>query len=163
MRRALTVVVLIAAVSSCGGRSVDISSIPPIPSTTTAELVALLESSSTPTVVNVWASWCLPCRSEAPLLVAAAETHGSEVGFIGLNVRDDEDDARAFIAEYGLGADSGWTHLADGAGSVPVDLGGNRGVPLTFFVAAGGAITHIHRGVIDERTLALQIDELRRR
>jgi cytochrome c biogenesis protein CcmG/thiol:disulfide interchange protein DsbE len=107
-------------------------------------------------VLNVWASWCGPCRSEAPLLRAAVAEHGDDVTFLGIDVRDSQDGARAFIAEFGL---DDFTHLFDAAGAVPDALGG-FGVPLTFFFRPGGELSLLHNGVIDERTLALQIDEL---
>ncbi|NNC75135.1 MAG: redoxin family protein [Acidimicrobiia bacterium] len=163
MRRFLVLLAFVLTVAGCSGEAVDFSAVPELPTVTTAELTAQLAASSRPTVVNVWASWCVPCRSEAPLLAAASEAFAGDIIFIGLNVRDSQDDARAFIAEFDFGADKGWEHLFDSSGTVPVDLGGNRGVPLTFFVAADGQIVTIHRGVIDERTLALGIDELLRR
>jgi thiol-disulfide isomerase/thioredoxin len=49
---------------------------------------SLLAESAEPVVLNVWASWCTPCRSEAPLLGKAAEQFEAEVRFIGLDVRD---------------------------------------------------------------------------
>jgi cytochrome c biogenesis protein CcmG/thiol:disulfide interchange protein DsbE len=118
----------------------------------------VLRDSEEPIVLNVWASWCIPCRSEAPLLSRAAGTFDGEVRFVGLDVRDTPSGATAFIAEFY--ADAPIEHYADPGGHIPIDLGGNRGVPLTFFYAPGGELVHVHPGIIDERTLALQIDEL---
>jgi thiol-disulfide isomerase/thioredoxin len=54
-------------------------------------------------VLNVWASWCPPCRKEAPALQAvSAELAAQDVQFVGVNVRDNETDARAFVQEFGL-------------------------------------------------------------
>jgi thiol-disulfide isomerase/thioredoxin len=54
-------------------------------------------------VLNVWASWCPPCRSEAPALQAVSvELADQNVQFIGVNVRDNRTDARAFEQEFGL-------------------------------------------------------------
>ena len=109
-------------------------------------------------IVNVWASWCVPCRSEAPLLSRAADRHGNEVLMLGLNVRDTPNGAARFIGEFF--PDAAIVHLADSNGGIPIDLGGSRGVPLTFFYRQGGELSFLHYGVIDERTLALQIDEI---
>ena len=156
MRRLLTLVVLMLAAASCGGSDIDVSGVPELPTIEAEELNALLEASAEPVVVNVWASWCVPCRSEAPLLErAAADT---DVRFIGINVRDDQQGARGFIAEFFPNAPI--EHYFDGEGNLPIDLGGTRGVPLTFFYAPGGELVTLHTGVIDERTLALQIDEI---
>ena len=127
----------------------------PLAETTAEEVIALLESSTQPTVINVWASWCIPCRSEAPLIKRAYDEFGDDIRFIGINVADTQDGAQQFIAEFGLS----FENLFDAPRSVPAALGGS-GVPLTFFFAPGGELVHYQPGVIDERTLALQIDEL---
>ena len=158
MRRLLLTLLFAVIAASCSGTDVDFSAIPELPATSAAELNTLLADSASPVVVNVWASWCIPCRSEAPLLEKAAESTGSDVRFIGLNVRDDQSGARGFIAEFF--PDAPIEHLFDPGGDVPTALGGSGGVPLTFFYAPGGELVELHTGVIDERTLALQIDEI---
>lgn len=131
---------------------------PPTPTSTEA-LDAHMESSGTPTVVNVWASWCTPCRSEAPLVSQASASH-PDTEFIGLNVRDRDPDAQRFIAEYLWDADM--LHLSDQSGRVPIDLGGTSGVPLTFFYYEGGDLAYVHLGIIDEPTMARYLDEIER-
>ncbi|MEX0826657.1 MAG: thioredoxin domain-containing protein [Acidimicrobiia bacterium] len=149
-------VLALIAIGACSQGSVPAGEVPPLEPTTPSAVRELLASSDRPVVVNVWASWCIPCRSEAPLLRQAAAAHGGEIRFVGIDVRDTQDGARSFIAEFGLTA---LEHYFDQSGAVPGDLGG-RGVPLTFFFRAGGDLVSVHHGVIDERTLALGIDEL---
>lgn len=108
--------------------------------------------------MNVWASWCGPCRSEAPLLKQAHAEHGDQIEFIGVDVEDSQAGAKEFLAEFGLEFD----HFFDRDRSVPNFYGG-FGVPITMFFAPHGEMVHIHNGVIDERTLAINIDELRLR
>ncbi|MCP4305336.1 MAG: TlpA family protein disulfide reductase [bacterium] len=158
MQRLFISVAIALLAVSCSGTSVDISEVPKLPPVTAEDLNVLLDGSTTPVVVNVWASWCVPCRSEAPLLEKAASSTGEDVFFVGLNVRDDQEGARGFIAEFF--PDAPIEHLFDPDGGIPLELGGTRGVPLTFFYATGGELITVHNGVIDERTLALQIDEI---
>ncbi|MFQ5515989.1 MAG: TlpA family protein disulfide reductase [Acidimicrobiia bacterium] len=129
----------------------------PLPPTDAEAIGALLRDSDRPVVVNVWASWCIPCRSEAPLLRRASRRFGNDIRFVGVAVRDDPGSAADFVAEFSLD----FEHFFDRSGAVPAALGG-RGVPHTFFFRAGGDLDYLHLGVIDERTLALHIDELLR-
>lgn len=149
----MALVLVLAACSQAAIVGVD-----PPPPTTADEVSKLLEESTVPVILNVWASWCIPCRSEAPLLSKASNRYAGEVQMIGLNVRDSPGGAAAFIGEFYL--DAAIEHLADPDGFIPIGLGGSRGVPLTFFYRPGGELSFLHYGVIDERTLALQIDEL---
>lgn len=154
IRRLLALALVLTA---CGGAGSD----PPedvadLPVTDVASFEAHLAALDRPAVVNVWASWCLPCRSEAPLLDEAYSAYGDQIEFIGVDVQDTQDDARAFLAEYGL---TGFDHYFDENRSIPNHYLG-YGTPITFFFAPGGELIHTHNGVIDERVLALQIDEL---
>ena len=160
--RTRTLLASLAAVAvlnaACASAAIPIEDVPLLEPIDAAGVTVLLTESERPVVLNVWASWCGPCRSEAPLLREAAAEWGDEVRFIGIDVRDTQDGARAFIAEFGL---DGFEHRFDPTGSVPASLQA-AGVPLTFFFDAGGGLRHVHRGVIDEGSLALQVDELLR-
>jgi cytochrome c biogenesis protein CcmG/thiol:disulfide interchange protein DsbE len=151
-----TLVVALVAVGCSSAEPVE-GIDPPAP-ITSQEMQQLLTDSTEPVVLNVWASWCTPCRSEAPLIGKAAEQFQDDVRFVGLDVRDTPSDAAAFIAEFFPTAPI--EHYADPSGSIPTDLRGSRGVPLTLFYRPGGELSYLHFGVIDERTLVLQIDEL---
>ena len=151
----MLVVALVAA--GCSAAE-PVEGVDPLTEITSQEMQTLLAESVEPVVLNVWASWCTPCRSEAPLIGKAAEQFEAEVRFVGLDVRDTPDGATAFIAEFFPTAPI--DHYADPSGAIPSDLGGSRGVPLTFFFRPGGGLSYLHFGVIDERTLVLQIDEL---
>ena len=92
------------------------------------------------TVVNVFASWCIPCRDEHPLLVALKEVSG--VRLFGINQNDAPENARAFLAELGNPYDAVG---ADRDRRVSIDWG-VYGVPETFVVDANGVITFKHTG-----------------
>lgn len=92
------------------------------------------------TVVNVFASWCIPCRDEHPLLVALKDMTG--VRLFGINQADAPENARAFLAELGNPYDAVG---ADRDRRVSIDWG-VYGVPETFVVDANGIITFKHVG-----------------
>ena len=86
------------------------------------------------TLVNVFASWCIPCREEAPQLAQLAQTHG--VRLVGIVYKDKPDAARAFLQEYGnpfrrIGQD------ADGRAGIEWGI---SGVPETFVVDGHGIV-----------------------
>jgi thiol-disulfide isomerase/thioredoxin len=93
-------------------------------------------------VVNEWASWCLPCRSEFPLLRAAAAKFGGRVAFIGLDVSDSAGDARAFLDAHPLG----YLSYADPNGSVAASFGNAQALPTTIFFGPNGRSTYTHIG-----------------
>lgn len=118
-------------------------------------LTATIQESGRPTVVNLWASWCVPCRSETPLLVEAHAAFSDRIDFIGIDVQDDQASAQAFIAEFGVK----YENYFDPSASFRASTGGT-GVPITYFYTADGNLFDSHVGVIDEQQLALALDEL---
>lgn len=100
------------------------------------------------TVVNVWASWCVPCRDEHPILVEIAEDE--RVRLYGINYKDRGENARRFLGHYGNPFDAVGV---DGNGRVGIDWG-VYGVPETFIVGRDGRIAYKHIGPIDEAALA---------
>lgn len=156
-KRTLAAAIALASViAACGGASEPGPSIrPDLPAVTAEEFEEHLETIDRPAVVNVWASWCLPCRSEAPLLNEAFAKYGDRIEFIGVDVADNQADAKAFLDEFGLDFD----HFFDRDREIPAAYRG-IGTPITFFFGPNGDLVNTHNGVIDERTLALNIDEL---
>ena len=90
-------VVLALAVSSCS--STPEGPLPEAPTPITLDELTDLTHAGSATVVNVWASWCLPCRSEAPLLAKGSNVY-PDVAFIGLKGKDTPEGAQSFMAEY---------------------------------------------------------------
>ena len=102
-------------------------------------------------IVNVWASWCAPCRAEMPLLVELAAS--GRVPIHGINYKDDPEAAARFLAELG----DPYTRIgADRSGRAAIDWG-VYGLPETFVVTADGRIAHKHVGAFDRRTLEQEI------
>ena len=108
-----------------------------------------------PVVVNVWASWCGPCRVEAPLLQDAAEEYGDRVAFLGVASRDEPDGAARFLERYGIS----YPNVFDDSGEVRRALG-LRGFPTTYIFDAEGIGRTTVIGGISEQQLAAQLDDL---
>jgi cytochrome c biogenesis protein CcmG, thiol:disulfide interchange protein DsbE len=87
-------------------------------------------------VVNVWASWCVPCHDEAPLLLQLAQDR--RVRLVGINYKDDPDNARRFLGRYG---DPFAAAGADANGRAAIEWG-VYGVPETFVVGRDGRIAY---------------------
>ena len=98
-------------------------------------------------LLNVWASWCVSCRVEHPLLVALAKT--KLVPVIGLNYKDTNDLGRAWLVEYG---DPYQVSVVDADGRVGIDWG-VYGVPETFVVDAEGRIAFKQIGPVTSKIL----------
>jgi cytochrome c biogenesis protein CcmG/thiol:disulfide interchange protein DsbE len=98
-------------------------------------------------VVNVFASWCAPCRDEHPLLMDLAKDRG--IRLVGINQKDNPENARRFLGRFGnpfaaVGADP------DGRASIEL---GVYGVPETFIVGPDGTVRHKHIGPLTPETL----------
>ncbi len=88
------------------------------------------------TVLNVWASWCVPCRDEAPLLIELAAD--ARIRLLGMNYKDQSENARRFLAQYGN------PYVANGVdanGRAGIEWG-VYGVPETFVIDRAGIVTY---------------------
>ncbi len=100
-------------------------------------------------LVNLWASWCVPCRQEAPELAAFAESYrGRDVSVLGINVQDNSDDALAFLREHPVG----YRQLRS-VGDERSAAFGSTGVPENFLVDPRGRLALIWRGPVDRTFL----------
>jgi cytochrome c biogenesis protein CcmG/thiol:disulfide interchange protein DsbE len=101
-------------------------------------------------LVNFWASWCEPCRVEAPALESFHRRHaGNGFTVLGINLDDASGDARAFTEEFGLT----YPQLRDGDGEERRDAYGMIGFPESFLIDPAGRVALIRRGPVDESFL----------
>ncbi len=106
-------------------------------------------------VLNLWATWCEPCKVEMPLLQALAVRHPHDVVVLGINYGEDPDTVRAFVEAYGLT----FPILLDPQRQV-VRLYAARGLPTTVFIDAQGQVRGIHLGALDQAALEKQLRPL---
>lgn len=95
-----------------------------------------------PVVVNLWASWCTPCRSEFPIFQTTAVDYGRQVGFLGVLIQDKRPSAERFLREFPLTYPS----IDDPSRDVFDDLKA-AGVPTTAFFDRKGKLAFLHQGV----------------
>jgi len=117
--------------------------------------LALADLEGKPVVLNFWASWCVPCKDEAPMLSRAAEIYGDRVEFVGVDVRDARSDALAFVEAEGLD----YVHVRDEDETIYRDFG-LSGQPETFFIDAEGVIVEHVNGPLPEDALDQLIETL---
>jgi cytochrome c biogenesis protein CcmG/thiol:disulfide interchange protein DsbE len=103
-----------------------------------------------PVVLNIWASWCDPCRQEAALLERGWRTQGRPGGtlFLGLDQQDVTGDARAFLHQYAVD----YLNVHDLGDDVPRSYGAT-GIPETYFISARGEVVDHVIGVTSPREL----------
>ena len=132
------------------GRPVPPFDLPPLPGKEPGLIAAGLAKGEV-SVVNVWASWCGPCRIEHPQLMQLAKTGG--VRMIGINYKDREADALNFLSREG---DPFLAVGADASGRVAIEWG-VYGVPETFVINGAGQIILKHVGPIRPEDLGEKI------
>ncbi len=106
-------------------------------------------------LVNVWASWCGPCRDEAPALERFARRHQGEVDVVGIATQDTSEDGLAFVEEFGLTYDQ----LHDGSGDYAEEIG-TTGVPESILLDPEGKVADYVPGPVTEDILSSRIEPL---
>jgi cytochrome c biogenesis protein CcmG, thiol:disulfide interchange protein DsbE len=100
-------------------------------------------------LVNLWASWCVPCREEAPVLERFyRRRHAGDTTVVGINVQDNRDDAVAFLRDH----PTTFPQLRS-VGDERSSAFGSTGVPENFLVDPRGRLALIWRGPVDDRFL----------
>lgn len=106
-----------------------------------------------PKLLNIWASWCIPCAAEAPQL-AALQRQGADI--VSVAVRDTPDDVARFLARHG----NPYSRIgADDLSQVQLGIG-SSGVPETFVIDGQGIIRYQHIGDIREPDVAMLLGKL---
>jgi len=104
-------------------------------------------------LVNIWASWCLPCREESPALQRFYEEHRADgLVVLGIDSKDVTSDALAFVEEFGLT----YPQLRDAEGEYPDELG-VTGFPESFLVDPQGEVALVRTGPVTEGYLEEEV------
>ena len=150
---------LVVALAGCGSGGGDAGRLGhPLPSVEVTPLdgsaQVSLDTIAGPAVVNLWATWCVPCRTEMPEFEAVHRERGDEVRFVGVNIGDDADQAAEFLDEVEVTFDQ----YLDPDGSVQTGLAATQ-LPVTVVIGADGDITTKVVGRMDQTALEAAIDE----
>ena len=107
-------------------------------------------------MLDFWASWCGPCRIEAPALTQVyQEYHGDDVEFIGIDIWDGRLDAMGHIERFGVLYPNG----IDSKGTIAIDYG-VKGIPEKIFIGRDGVVAKKFVGPISAQALRSVLDEL---
>lgn len=110
-----------------------------------------------PAVVNLWASWCGPCRVEMPVL-AAAQQQQRDIAVLFVNQGETAAAVQAYLAREGLALEQVWLDRTSELGPAV----GSAGLPTTLFYDQAGRLMHAHFGVLNAAALQTRMDALRR-
>ena len=137
---------LAAGLAGCGSEGSDAQRLPEIELTdlATGELVGA-DAITGPAIVNLWATWCGPCRREMPAFEAVSGEY-DDVRFVGVNQGDAGDAAAEFLVEVGVTFDQYLDPNGDLTNALRV-----AGLPATFVIDADGEVVTVHNGVLDEQ------------
>ena len=108
-----------------------------------------------PVVVNYWATWCIPCRTEMPRIVAAASQYGARVQFLGIDVEDDTSAANDYARKRGVQ----YPMLSDPHSAIR-NAQHIVGLPVTQFYRTDGELAFVNNGEIQTDVLTKRIQDL---
>lgn len=109
-----------------------------------------------PAVVNLWATWCAPCRVEMPVF-AAAQRQERDIAFHFVNQGESAATVRSYLEREGLALDGVWLDRVSALGPAV----GSTGLPTTLFYDAEGRLVHAHFGILNAAALQARLGALR--
>lgn len=120
------------------------------------ELLELADLRGKVVLVDFWASWCTPCRQEAPVLKQVYQEYADRpVEFVGVDIWDRREDAKQYVQDFEVPYPNG----VDESGAIAIDYG-VRGIPEKFFIGRDGLVRRKFVGPIQADALRTVLDEL---
>ena len=117
--------------------------------------VSLQAMRGRPVVINLFASWCAPCRKELPAFAQVSAELGDKIAFLGINHQDNREAGQDMLAEFGIRYPAGY----DPDGKVAIDYS-LLGMPSTLFIDADGRLLDTHTGELTRQQLEDTISRL---
>lgn len=142
------------------GNSIESTKVTPAPNFTLTDinghLLQLADYKGKVVLLDFWATWCAPCRSEIPHFVSWQKQYGSQgLQVIGISMDDDAKPVPAFMHQFGIDYP-----VAVGDAKLADHYGGVLGLPVTFVIGRDGQIYHKHVGLTDMALLEGEIKQL---
>ena len=149
--------VALAVVAACGGDDTDPQALPAVSLASLDGTAPALELDTLrgPAVVNLWATWCVPCRQELPAFQEVSVAR-ADVRFVGVDIGEQSERARSYLDELGVTFDQ----YADPTGEL-TDALGVAGLPITLVVDDAGMVVRQHLGPMSVEDLEEAIDDVR--
>ncbi len=129
--------------------------------------VSLADFTGTPAVLNFWATWCLPCVEELPLLQRASEALGKEGAFLLVNNSESAEAAAVYLEEHGITVRAGLEPTRRERAELDLDTTTNVlrryqvfGIPTTIFIDAEGVVQSVKTGPLSASDLAERLAEI---
>jgi cytochrome c biogenesis protein CcmG/thiol:disulfide interchange protein DsbE len=117
--------------------------------------LGLRELRGHPAVINFWASWCVPCKGEAPAFAATAKRFAGRIVFVGIDVQDLPSSAKRFLKRYKVN----YVSVRDGTDATYTAYG-LTGVPETYYVDSRGRVVEHAIGAVSQDELVASINAL---
>ena len=116
--------------------------------------IDLAADRDTPLVLNLWATWCAPCRRELPAFDQVSRASAGDVTIVGVNQGDDLDAAASMIDELGIGFPQALDSSSELSRALAV-----TSMPSTIFVSSSGEVVETHAGELNADQLTALLDE----
>ena len=156
--QAIAAVIAAASLAACagdeGGEAPTLPSIELIDLADPDAAIDLAAPTEAPRVINLWATWCAPCRAELPAFDHVADQAGPSIAMLGVNIGEGTHEAGELIAEL----DVGFRQAVDPSGDITAQLE-VTGLPATLFTTADGDVLHVHAGPLDADDLVAKIEQ----